>query len=214
MSVDELTAEKRNLRLRWMILCLGAILLLAACGPSTPPEQGAAPTSTADSELPLQAQEADNQQGEGGYPSPIQLPHVDEAYPVGTLPPPPPATQAPASYPAAEEAFVEPRFRIDVPLSAASNVVTGQAPPNLAIAVADISSGGELLGSGVSDAEGQFRIGVSRLPEGDQVGITFAELQPGKTYAEMSEEYFPHRGDGFMNIPNIGIFFDSAIVSP
>jgi len=93
-------------------------------------------------------------------------------------------------------------------------MVSGQAPPDLAIAVVDVTYGGVVLGSGVSDADGRFVIGVQSLPDGNRVGITFAELQSGKTLAQMSQEYFPHRGEGFINIPNVGIYFDSSLVEP
>ncbi len=148
---------------------------------------------------------------ENAYPPPAELPMVEEAYPVETLPLPSP-TLVPGSYPAAEEVFAEPRFRLDLPLNVQDRVVNGQAPPNLALAVVDVSSGGGVLGVGSSDADGRFSIGVSGLPDGHRVGITFSKLRPGKTHADMSREYFPHRGEGFMNIPNIGIFFDTAMV--
>lgn len=212
MSIDRSTAKQKVFRSGWLPFVAGLILLLAACGPSAPPPQVSAPTSvTVEATVP--AGELEIPQDESAYPPPVEMPQIDEAYPVETLPPPEP-TQVPDSYPAVEEVFAEPRFRMDTPLTADSGVVSGQAPPNLAIAIVDISTGGEMLGAGVSDAEGLFTIGVSRLPVGHQLGVTFSELEPGKTHAEMSEEYFPYRGDGFMNIPNIGIFFDTVIVEP
>ena len=92
--------------------------------------------------------------------------------------------------------------------------MTGQAPPDLALAIVDITFNGIVLGVGVSDSDGRFSIGVEELPDGHRVGITFAELQAGKTIADMSYEYFPHRGEGFMNLPNVGIFFDTTMITP
>ena len=222
MSIAKSNFKEKAKAAWWLMLFPTFILLLAACGPSTPPQQAEAPASTDSSAVAGTAdaaeaveptQEPESQRVESAYPPPALMPQAGEPYPVETLPPPPP-TQVPDSYPSAEEVFEEPRFQFDGPLTADSSNVTGQAPPNLSLAIADISSGGELLGTGVSDAGGRFDIGVSALPEGHQVGITFAALEPGKSYAEMSEKYFPHRGDGFMNVPNIGIFFVTAVVQP
>ncbi len=193
-------------------LLVGIILVLAACGPSTAPESSAPASEQESSEKADLIQEPSDQASESGYPPP-QAPMVEEAYPVEPIPLPSP-TLVPGSYPPAEEVFAEPRFRLDLPVSADDRVVNGQAPPNLGLAVVDVSSGGAVLGVGASDAGGRFSIGVRELPEGHRVGITFSELQPGKTHADMSVEYFPHRGEGFMNIPNIGIFFDSTLVEP
>lgn len=188
------------------------LLLLAACGPSAAPDPTVPTVETAEDLSPTA--EIGENAGESAYPPPVVVePSAEEAYPVQTSPPPSP-TIAPESYPPAGELFEEPRFRLDLPLKAGGTTVSGQAPPDLAIAVVDVTYNGAVLGAGVSDADGRFVIGVKALPDGNRVGITFAELQPGKTLAEMSQEYFPHRGEGFMNIPNVGIFFDSALVEP
>jgi hypothetical protein len=188
------------------------LLLLTACGPSTAPEPAPAEEPAAD---PLQpAAEVEESTGEEAYPPPVvEIPAAEAAYPVAPPPTPLPPT-VPDSYPAAEEVFAEPRFRLDLPLQAGATTVSGQAPPDLALAVADVTYNGVILGTGVSDADGRFVIGVQALPEGNRVGITFAELQPGKTLTDMSFEYFPHRGEGFMNLPNVGIYFDTAMVEP
>lgn len=194
-------------RMIWTAVLAG--MLLVACGPSLPPET-AAPTAMPEIETNSeQAQRPSMEPDENAYPVPEEAPAVENAYPVAPLPDP---TQVPDSYPAVEEVFAEPRFLIDQPLSAQDSVVTGQAPPDLALAVVDVSSGGIVLGSGISTEDGQFSIGVAELPVEHLVGITFSDLQPGKSHAQMSQELFPHRGEGFMNIPNIGIFFDTAVV--
>lgn len=197
----------------WVSVIASMILLLAACGPSIPPEEvPPTPKSVEENDNGEAAQESNLPSVDSAYPPDVNLPEQDEAYPVEPAPLPAP-TQPPDSYPAVvEELFAEPRFRLDLPLTAEDSVVNGQAPPNLALAVVDVSSGGIVLGSGVSDADGRFSIGVPGLPDGHRVGITFSELQPGKTHPEMSQEYFPHRGEGFINIPNVGIFFDSTLI--
>ena len=127
-------------------------------------------------------------------PSPTAVPDV--------YPPPPEAS----------EVFEEPRFRFDLPVAPGSTTISGEAPPGLSLAIADVTFNGAVLGIGSSDGNGRFTINVQPLPEGHRIGITFAELEQGKTYAEMSEEYYPHRGDGFMNLPNVGIFLETLLV--
>jgi hypothetical protein len=153
--------------------------------------------------------------GENAYPAP-EPPPLTEApgsYPVEPALPPT-ATPFPDVYPppAVEEQFLEPRFAFDLPLQAGASVVTGQAPPNLAIALVDVTSNGTLLGSGVTMPDGTFSIGVQGLPEGNRIGITFSELEPGLDIAGMSIKYFPYRGENFMNLPNVGIMLETALV--
>lgn len=198
----------------WLLLLLGLLLLSAACGPTAPAgesegtleqpvDSAAAATATP---MPI---------GENAYPAP-QAPLPTEApgsYPVEPDLPPT-ATPFPDVYPPppAEEQFLEPRFAFDLPLQAGAAVVTGQAPPNLSIALVDVTSNGTLLGSGVTTADGTFSIGVQGLPEGNRIGITFGELEPGLDIADMSIKYFPYRGENFMNLPNVGIMLETALV--
>lgn len=108
----------------------------------------------------------------------------------------------------------KPRFQLDLPLKAGATTVTGQAPEALPLAIVDVSFGGGILGTGSSDEDGRFSITVSPLPENHRIGVTIAELEEGITFEELSEQYFPYRGENFMNVPNIGIFYDSAVVEP
>jgi hypothetical protein len=172
-------------------------LLLACTSPST---------TTAPS---IQSDGQESVGNQSAYPEPNNI--LEDAYPsidvVPTLSPP-------SAYPppTIEEEFEEPRFRLDLPLVANGTTVTGQALPNMPVAIVDITFNGVVLGSGVSDDNGRFNINVKPLPQGHRIGITFSELQPGKSFNDMSIEYFPHRGEGFMNLPNVGIFFDTALV--
>lgn len=198
-----------------MLILLSAafalLVLITACGPSTsePIVPTAAPTEAsapALAEMPTLPPVSD------AYPPP--LPTLDPAnpYPGGEGAP----VEAPSSGyppPAVEETFLEPRFRIDPP-SAGATTITGQAPPNLAIAILDVTYNGEMLGVGRTDANGRFEIPVGGLVEGNRIGVTVGELQPGQTLNDMAEQYFPYRGEGFMNLPNVGILFDTVLVQP
>lgn len=180
---------------------LGLILLFAvACGPTDlnepiqteeiqktplPPSTGAAyPIST-----PIVAE----------YPAPVNDAQAtnESAYPAPALPGP----------------RVDPaeRFRFDLPLPANNTIVTGQAPENLPLAIVDVTFAGVILGSGLSDENGRFEIPVTPLPEGHRIGIALASLKPGAEFQDKLTELYPYRGDGYMMVPDIGVFFDTAM---
>lgn len=197
-----------------LLAVLAALLLLVACGSGA---QQAAPTAesapglesapTGDAASPtLPPADAAGE----SYPAPDAAAPVDP-YPGSQSPPP---TSEPAAYPPAEEVFQEPRFRIDQPVSAGATEITGQAPPDTALAIIDITFNGAVLGSGRSDANGRFAIPVTGLVEGNRIGVGVGELAASQTIEQMAEFYFPYRGEGFMNIPNVGIYFDTALVGP
>jgi hypothetical protein len=202
-----------------LVSILVLLTVLTACGPSAEPEQEipsgsqesvlATDTSTVEEEVPAYPVE-------NGYPPPISItPKYLEAYPIETLPPPSP-TPVPDVYPppTAEEVFAEPRIRLDLPVSVGDTTITGQAPAGLALAVIDVTYNGALLGQGITGEDGRFTIDVGNLVEGNRLGLTFGELEPGLSYADMSIKYYPHRGEGFMNIPNVGVILDSTLIAP
>lgn len=193
---------------------LGLLLLLVACGPSSQRSVQETPSGQAPNVESVVATPVVEEPG-SGYPPAADAPQptaIPESYP----PDEPPASPTPEVYPPpkAEEVFQEPRFRIDSPLKAGATQISGQAPPNMALAVINVTYNGEIVGSGVSTAENTFNIGVTELQEGHIIGITFAALEPGLDIGEMSIKYFPHRGDGFLNPPNVGIMLDSVQVEP
>ena len=196
-----------------MLFTVG-LLLLAACGSAA-----AVPTPVSelgDSALATVAAVPNSDQA--GYPPPSAgNTQPSEAYPGGGNPLIiPPTFTPPSSYPAEAtvEVFQEPRCRIDQPVSASAVTLTGQAPPNTPLAVLDITSTGAVLGSGRSDDSGRFSIPVTGLVAGNRIGLGISELAPGQTLEQMAEFYFPYRGEGFMNIPNLGMYFDTTLVSP
>lgn len=203
-----------NKRIKLLISMGAAIALLglAACGPAANSPAAAEPTQAA----PAQGEGQSDAMATStvpalpaeSYPAPTQVDTSSEPYP-----PPPPQTILSGDYPAPTvETFLEPRFRFDTPLASGATVVTGQAPPDVALAVLDVTYNGALLGTGRSDADGRFSINVAPLPGGNRIGLTIGELANGQTLNQMAETYFPYRGDGFMNLPNIGILFETALV--
>lgn len=197
-----------------LFVAVSVMLLLAAgCGPSSP--QPIVPTAVPTAEGAAALIEMPTAPPvSAAYPAPDLSLDTSGAYP-GPDSVAPPLDPLPSGYPPAsgDETFLEPRFRID-PVTAGANTVNGQAPPNLAVAIIDVTYNGEVLGIGRTDGSGQFRVPVSNLIEGNRIGIIVGELQPGQTLNEMAEQYFPYRGDGFMNVPNIGIIFDTILVQP
>lgn len=194
------------------------VALLAACGPSTPeaipPEESGAPTAAVTTEAGAASAATSTAPpvSEEGYPVQVAPTMAPAAYPPEAAPTPAP-TPLPEGYPAATaEVFLEPRFRFDTPLAAGATNVTGQAPPNLSLAVLDVTFNGVLLGTGRSDENGRFSFPVSPLPAGNRIGLVIGELAEGQTLAEMAETYFPYRGEGFMNLPNVGVLFETALV--
>lgn len=193
-----------------LLAILATLLLLVACGSGA---QEAAPTvesaPAGDAALPTLPP---SDGAAEGYPAPTTAVPTDP-YP-GGQPPTVAPTFTPGSYPPAEEVFQEPRFRIDQPVSVSATEITGQAPPDTPLAIVDITYNGAVLGLGRSDADGRFAIPVTGMVEGNRIGLGIGELAAGQTIEQMAEFYFPYRGEGFMNVPNLGIYFDTALVNP
>jgi hypothetical protein len=222
------TGSRQILKVVVLVLLLATA---AACGPSAQPADDGAmqtevvePTAEAmpgeEEAQPIEeAQPTDEVQGDAAQesypPQPPTRAILEENYPVET-PVPPTATPFPDVYPppTVTEVFAEPRIRLDLPVTVNDTEVSGTAPPGLELAAVDITYNGALLGSGTTGSDGRFTIPVEGLVEGNRLGLTFAELEAGLSLAEMSVKYFPHRGEGFMNLPNVGIMLDTTLIQP
>lgn len=179
--------------LKWVLF----LCLLTACGPS----ETQTPAGTTQN-TPLANESYPAPQEELGYPA--------QEVTLAT-------TQPETGYPpleGEETPLTHPRFQFDTVLQAGQTLIAGQSPPNLSLAILDITFNGVILGVGPSDENGRFEINVSSLPEGHRIGVTIGELPLGKTMSDISNELYPYRGDGFMNVPNLGIFFETALVQP
>lgn len=217
--------SRQQRRIFQPVVLVFLIAVLVACGPSAGPvsEEPVAGQDLEPAMEPLlpeeQAQSLEETQAypaDDGYPPPPPaIPLVEESYPAETLPPPS-VTPLPDVYPppTVAEVFAEPRIRLDLPIRASDGTVTGTAPPGLALAVVDVTYNGTLLGTGNTSADGRFSINVDGLLEGNRLGLAFGDVEPGMTLSEMSIKYFPHRGEGFMNLPNVGVMLDSTLIEP
>lgn len=180
------------------IVLFGMFLFLAACG-------SAGSNETVPGNL-----------GAPAYPAGASLTVDDvsvESYPVTSNTDAAAATPDP--YPAEDNANSSGQivFDLHTPLNPGDTVVTGQAPPNLTLGIVDMTFNGAVLGNGISDGEGLFEIQVTALPAGHRIGILLTGADAGLTYQETLDKYFPFIGDGALNIPNIGLLFDSELVS-
>lgn len=201
----------------WTSLLIAMLLLSAACSQSEP--------TPAPATLPPTTESGDSEgEDEATEPAAPAATPVDESgYPAGdaetAYPPAGEESAAEAAYPPprTEEAVggpLGPNFSLDRPLQAGATTVSGQAPGELSLAVVDVTFAGEILGTGRSDADGAFSISVSPLPEGHRIGVTLSSLEGDRSMEEFAEEYYPYRGEGYTNVPNIGVFFDTAVVQP
>lgn len=192
---------------RWFVLLWAVSILLLSIGcKSSPslPETPAVVTATETGETIVH---------ESGYPAPA----VSPSLPASGYPDSVAALEVASGYPIPTQVDdrSEPHFIITAPVNASDTIVTGQALPGLSLAIVDISYNGIVLGTGPSDENGRFSIPVSSLIAGNRIGVTLFELQPGqKTIEDAAVALFPHRGEGYMNLPNVGIFFDTLLVSP
>lgn len=184
----------RKQQLKWILF----LCLLTACGPS----ETATNTPTIIQNTPISSESYPAPQEEQSYPG--QVVTFETAQPE-TGYPPDGENQTP---------LPDHRFQFDTVLQAGQTVITGHSPPGLSLAILDITFNGVILGVGSSDESGRFEINVSALPEGHRVGITIGELPPDKTMNDMSNELYPYRGQDFMNVPNLGVFFETTLVQP
>lgn len=207
-----MSKNKRFMQIRIYLFVLGGLLLLTvACG--NEPENNLLPEAEATAApvvvtatAPASSETAPESQNTG-YPAPDES---SLAYP-----PPENTAAADEGYPPPSEAPIATdgvRFSFASDTQAGDTVVRGTAPPNLSIAILDITLNGVVLGQGVSDADGNFEISVSPLPASRRIGIAFASLEDGLTLGEMGDKYYPYRGDNFMNLPNVGLFMETMMI--
>lgn len=200
-----------SILLRYLCLAGALFSILVACGPPPTPEADETVTGEATSALAPETQATDSPApgAEEGYPAPGT--NAEEAYPVPEATEvsayPPPTTEDAAGGP------LGPVFELE-PAQAGDTTVSGVGPANLQLAIVNVTLAGEMLGTARSDEEGQFSIPVEPLTEGYRIGVSIIPQDGTSNAQEVGQEYFSYRGDEYMNIPNIGVFFDTIIVSP
>lgn len=204
--------------LRYLCIAGAIVVLLTACGPaptaqpSTPEADEETVTGEATATLAPEPQETEPPAvaAEEGYPAaPTTDPNA--AYPEPETSEasayPPPATEGATGGP------LGPVFELE-PAQAGDTTVSGVGPVDVQIAIANVTFAGEMLGTGRSDEEGNFSISVEPLTEGHRIGVSIIPQDASSTAQDVAQEYFAYRGDDYMNLPNVGVFFDTITVSP
>lgn len=119
--------------------------------------------------------------------------------------------------PSPPSSIAGPPFEIERPVVAGASQVRGKGPYNIPIVFVDVTLTAKPLGSGIISSDGTFTIDISgELVPGHRVGI-MAGMMEGATPVPSVEEYIENLkqfgGDGYKNVPYVGIIFDSCLVA-
>lgn len=185
------------------------LLFLVACGPSEtalPTAPTSPPTETEVENPTAVLPEPTAVLNESGYPaegSQLGYPVPSEAAsdPAGYPPPAPSAEPTRAT-----DGVI---FSFSEPITAGQTQISGTAPPMLSIAIVNVTYNGSVLGTGSSGQDGNFTINVSPVPAGVRLGIALAQLDDYPSLDAAVNDLYGYRGDNFMNVPNVGIYFET-----
>ncbi len=103
-------------------------------------------------------------------------------------------------------------FRLDKPIVAGVTEVTGQGIKDISVVLVDVTMGGNILGITTVNREGRFvfKLGTP-LEAAHRLGLTLGDVSStGKRHEDFFDERF--YGDEPFSIPQIGFFFDTALV--
>lgn len=117
--------------------------------------------------------------------------------------------QSSDSYPVPQVTFDESRrFTFTTPIKAGDTQVSGTGPANIPIKVVNVGYLGELLGSGQTDANGNFVIELSNPLNGqDTIAIQLND-------ASLESDFRSNPGPGYTDFPMVGLLLATAIVQP
>lgn len=103
-------------------------------------------------------------------------------------------------------------FRLDKPVYEGATEITGTGPANIPILLADITFNGEIIGGVSVGKDGKFVIKLTMpLEKGHRIGIGLDDLTTTQwVQANFNDPGF--NGDEAMLVPQVGFFFDSAMV--
>jgi len=109
-----------------------------------------------------------------------------------------------------------PSFEIEGPLVEGASQVRGKGPYNVPIVIVDVTMMAKPLGTGIITPDGTFSIDiVPELIVNHRIGI-MAGMSEGATPAPSADAYLDKlkhfKGEGFQDLPNIGIVFTSDLV--
>ena len=166
-------------------------LLLGGCQTNPLPTATAAATA---------APAAETQASGSGYPGPTSTPVPTQL----------------ASYPAVLTSTPDnsaTALVIDRPVKAGQTTVTGHAVPGIVVAIDNVTSMGDELGSGVVGPDSRFTVTVPPLEANIRLGLFLKDTgSSGKTPDDFNgPQYW---GPGVMMVPQVGYFQDTVSVQP
>jgi hypothetical protein len=107
------------------------------------------------------------------------------------------------------------QFMLVTPLHSGDQQVTGQGPAGIPINIVDVTLMGFELGSTTIDESGTFSVQLLQpLEEGHRIGIMLGSLEDTDWTPDenLANELFELRGPDYMNIPRVGVVYDTAMV--
>lgn len=186
-------------RLTAVVTLLLLSLLVAACTslePNTVPTTASSPATEAE-QLPVRPAEAEAT--DSAYPPPPPSTTAG-----GPYPPPSPTFMASDAYPVVEEEPPGILLALERPLHDGDTSVRGVGPAGITIFVRNITEMGVDLGQATIASNGTFSIQVPPLHGNTRIGVT--------TTASVPEGIRP--GEGAFNVPQVGYFYDTVLVTP
>lgn len=102
-------------------------------------------------------------------------------------------------------------FRLNKPLQEGSDHITGTGPAGVPIIIADVTFMGTIIGDGKIGRDGIFSIQVAPLEKSHRIGVTLGDLK-GTSWSVQDFNQSAYFGDESLLIPNVGFFYDTALV--
>jgi hypothetical protein len=195
---------------RTALATIALLLVVTACStPKPPPVSTQAPTSITEASQPTVAATA-----EIAYPGPTtqanptnQAPSDQQAGATEPAYPAPPTTPQDQT----TQVQVTP-FKLDKPIVEGTTEITGVGPAGAPIVLTDITSTPQGLANAIISSSGKFTFKVAKpLVKGQRLGVGLVNLQDSpwvdKNFVDPG-----FQGTEPQQVPNVGFFFDTAIV--
>jgi hypothetical protein len=104
-------------------------------------------------------------------------------------------------------------FHLEKPLRAGATTIRGSGPPGTPFVVANVTFMGEPWVFGTVGEDGTFEFEIQALEENHRIGIALGDLsQTPWTEEQFRDPLF--NGDEAQSVPNVGFFYDTALVGP
>lgn len=142
---------------------------------------------------------------------------TDMPYPIGTLAPTAFATISTqlGAYPISTLAITTPsqvaKFQLIKPIIEGATQVSGIGPAGVPINLQDVTFMGTLLGQTLISPNGTFVFRVTALEKNHRIGIALGDLTgTGRAPEDFNDPAY--QGEGAMQIPQVGFFYDTVLV--